>query len=128
MKNTIKKTFISIITATVLTACASVPKEIPESLTAQELIQKGQDNFEIANYAAALCYYNAVTERYSDVLPVYIEASYEIGHIYMKQKDYQKASVIFDEIIGIYSQTAPGVLPGAYEKLARLEKAKIPQE
>lgn len=95
-------------------------------LTAQELIQKGQDEFESKDYKNALRYYNAVTERYSDSLPVYVEASYEIGHIYMKQKKYDQAKVIFEEILNIYSNTAPGEAPGAYEKLSKLELAKIP--
>lgn len=95
-------------------------------LTAQELIQKGQDAFESGNYKAALCYYNAVTERYADALPIYAEASYEIGHIYIKEKDYEKASVILNEVVSLYAHTAPGEIPGAYEKLAKLELAKIP--
>lgn len=107
-------------------SCSSTPKEIPMELTAQELIQKGQDEFESKDYKNALRYYNAVTERYSDSLPVYVEASYEIGHIYMKQKKYDQAKVIFEEILNIYSNIAPGEAPGAYEKLAKLELAKIP--
>lgn len=110
-----------------LASCASTQVEIPEELTAQELIQKGQDRFESKDYKNALRYYNAVTERYADSLPVYVEASYEIGHIYMKQKKYEQASAVFNEIIGLYSKTSPGEVPGAYEKLSKLELAKIPQ-
>lgn len=130
MKKNLKNTMISIIfvsAAAILASCASTPKEIPMELTAQELIQKGQDEFESKDYKNALRYYNAVTERYSDSLPVYVEASYEIGHIYMKQKKYEQAKVIFDEILDIYSKTAPGDVPGAYEKLSKLELAKIPE-
>lgn len=129
MKINLKNTIISIIfaSAAVFVSCASTPKEIPMELTAQELIQKGQDEFESKNYKNALRYYNAVTERYSDSLPVYVEASYEIGHIYIKQKKYEQAKAIFGEIIELYSKTAPGDVPGAYEKLAKLELAKIPE-
>lgn len=121
---------IPIVFASVLAgfaSCASSPKEIPMELTAQELIQKGQDEFDSKNYKAALRYYNAVTERYSDSLPVYVEASYEIGHIYIKQKKYEQAKAIFEEIIELYSKTSPGDAPGAYEKLAKLGLAKIPE-
>lgn len=130
MKKNLKKTLASIIfalSASTFFSCASTPKEIPMELTAQELIQKGQDEFESRDYKNALRYYNAVTERYSDSLPVYVEASYEIGHIYMKQKKYDQAKTIFNEIIDIYSKTAPGDVPGAYEKLSKLELAKIPE-
>lgn len=127
MKINIKNTVIALaFSALMLASCASAPKEIPQELTAQELIQKGQDAFESKKYKESLRYYNAVTERYSDSLPLYIEASYEIGHIYMKQKKYDQAKVIFEEIINIYSNTMPGEAPGAYEKLAKLELAKIP--
>lgn len=130
MKKNLKNEIVSIlaVSALALASCASTPKEIPMELTAQELIQNGQDRFEKGDYKNSLRYYNAVTERYSDSLPVYVEASYEIGHIYMKQKKYNLAKVVFDEIIGIYSKTAPGDVPGAYEKLSKLELAKIPEK
>lgn len=127
MKISLKKISVCLISILAFASCASTSKEIPMELTAQELIQKGQDEFEARDYKNSLRYYNAVTERYSDSLPVYIEASYEIGHIYMKQKKYSQAKVIFDEIIDIYSKTAPGDVPGAYEKLSKLELAKIPE-
>ena len=126
----ITKNIVSIILASslaFLASCASTQAEIPAELTAQELIQKGQDRFESKDYKNALRYYNAVTERYADSLPVYVEASYEIGHIYMKQKKYEQASAVFNEIIDIYAKTSPGEVPGAYEKLSKLELAKIPQ-
>ena len=126
----ITKNIVSVIIASslaFLASCASNQAEIPVELTAQELIQKGQDRFESKDYKNALRYYNAVTERYADSLPVYVEASYEIGHIYMKQKKYEQASAVFNEIIDIYSKTNPGEAPGAYEKLSKLELAKIPQ-
>lgn len=126
----ITKNIASIILASslaFLASCASNQAEIPAELTAQELIQKGQDRFESKDYKNALRYYNAVTERYADSLPVYVEASYEIGHIYMKQKKYEQASAVFNEIIDLYSKTSPGEVPGAYEKLSKLELAKIPQ-
>lgn len=106
-------------------ACSSVPKEVPEELTAQELIQKGQAEFENGHYKASLVYYNAVTERYADSLPIYLEASYEIGHLYMRQKKYSKAEAVLQEIVDIYANSQPGSLPGAYQKLAQLELEKI---
>lgn len=128
MKQFLSKTpVIFIFFVVVLAGCVSAPKEIPPELTAQELIQKGQSAFENGKYKESLRYYNAVTERYADSLPLYIEASYEIGHLFMKQKKYDKAAPIFQEIVEIYANSAPGTLPGAYEKLAKLELAKIPE-
>lgn len=126
MKRTsLKSIFIIALCSAFFTACSSVPKEIPEDLTAQELIQKGQAEFESGHYKASLAYYNAVTERYSDVPPVYAEACYEIGHLYMRQKKYDTAEVIFQELIDLYAAAQPGSMPGSYQKLAQLQMAKI---
>ena len=121
----IKSFFIIPFIAAFFAACSTIPKDIPEELTAQELIQKGQTEFENGHYQASLCYYNAVTERYADSPPVYIEAYYEIGHLYMKQKKYSKAEPIFQDILDLYANSQPGTLPGSYQKLAQLEMEKI---
>ncbi len=127
-RTTIKKILIIALFAAIFASCSSVPKEIPEDLTAQELIQKGQTEFEKGHYTASLMYYNAVTERFADTPAVYLEASYEIGHLYMKQKKYDKAEVILQEILDVYANAQPGALPGAYNKLAQLEMDKIKEK
>ena len=101
---------------------------IPDDMSAQELIQNGQSAFENGNYKMALRYFNAVVERYDDDPAVYIEAKYEIGHLYMKRKKYKAAVPILEEIRDIYPQVPPGTLPAAYEKLAKLELAKLSEE
>lgn len=108
-------------------SCTSVPEEIPE-MTSQELIQNGQANFESGNYRLALAYYNTAVERFSDWTDVYIEARYEIGHIYMKQKKYSLAEPVFTEILDIYRNSRPGLYPAAYKKLSEIELAKIPHK
>ena len=70
----IKKIFIAIALPALFASCSSTPKEIPEDLTAQELIQKGQTEFENGRYKASLRYYNAVTERFAGEPAVYVEA------------------------------------------------------
>lgn len=128
MKNVIK-----IFIALSLFACVSCAsnKPIPEDLTAMQLIQEGQNNFERGKYKISLRYYNAVLERFGNSNPnAYVEAMYEIGHIYMKEKKYDYARNVFNEIIELYSMTMPGQLPGAYRKLAEigLEKLNKPLE
>lgn len=127
MKKLIKTSLTAFIFAAAFVSCSSSPKEIPMELTAQELIQKGQDAFESGRYKESLTYYLAITERYTDSLPVYVEASYEIGHLYMKQKKYNLAEPIFQEILLIYERVTPGEIPSAYLKLAQLELKKIPR-
>lgn len=89
-------------------------------MTSQELIQRGQENFENGNYPAALKYYNTAVERFAEWPSVYIEARYEIAHVYMKQKKYDKAEPIFNELIQIYRNSAPGAYPAAFKKLSEL--------
>ena len=126
MKLTALKTLFALtILSAFFAACSTVPKEIPEDLTAQELIQKGQSEFENGHYKASLAYYTAVTERYADAPPVYAEATYEIGHLYMRQKKYGKAEEVLQGLLDLYAMAQPGTMPGAYQKLAQLELDKI---
>lgn len=106
-------------------SCSSVPKEIPENLTSQELIQKGQECYENANYEGALAYYETAVARFSDWPSTYIEAKYEIAHVYMKQKKYEKAEAIFNEILQMFKSAAPGSYPAAYKKLSEIGLQKI---
>ena len=127
-RTTIKKIFIIALFAGFFASCSTVPKEIPMELSAQELIQKGQAEFENGHYKASLMYYNAVTERYAEDPAVYIEATYEIGHLYLRQKKYDKAEVVLQEILDIYANAQPGTLPGAYNKLAQISMDKIKEK
>ncbi|MBR4448614.1 MAG: hypothetical protein IKS30_00235 [Treponema sp.] len=126
MNKKITFTIIAAVLTAVLTSCSSVPKEIPESLTAQELIQLGQSNFESENYKAALVYYNTAVERYADFPAIYVEAKFEIAHLYVKEKKYDLAVPVLNELKQMYDTTAPGTLPAAYKKLTEIEFAKIP--
>ena len=107
-------------------ACRSTPVIIDSSMTSQELIQKGQDSYQNGKYKAAFKYYQAVIDMYGSDNASYVEARYEIGHLYMKKKDYKSAKPIFEEIVEIFKNSIPGTLPAAYNKLAEIELAKIP--
>ena len=107
-------------------SCKSAPVVIDETMTTQELIQKGQDAYQEGKYKMALTYYQAVIDK-PEITPAnYIEARYEIGHLYMKKKNYKAARPIFEEIQELFRNTMPGILPAAYNKLAEIELAKIP--
>lgn len=126
MKRLNLKIFFTIaLFAALFASCSSTPKEIPSDLTAQELIQKGQSEFENGRYKASLKYYSAVTERFIDNPAVYAEATYEIGHLFMKQKKYDKAETVFKNLLDLYASAQPGLMPGSYRKLAELEMEKI---
>ncbi|MDE5899032.1 MAG: tetratricopeptide repeat protein [Treponemataceae bacterium] len=108
-------------------SCHSVP-DIPMDATATQLIQAGQDALEIPNYAAAEAYYKAVVQRYGMDTAIYIEARYELAHMYLKQKRYEEAYEILSEIQEIFANAEPGVLPAAYKKLAQMSISSIPEK
>lgn len=110
-----------------LTACETV-KEIPTDLTAAQLIQKGQDAYGLGQYDTAELYYKAVIQRYGNNTETYIEAKYELGHLYLKTKDYNSAKEAFDEILELYSYSTGGDLPASYKKLAQIGLSKIPED
>lgn len=109
-------------------SCQTVPKNIPNDLEASQLIQRGQDAFAESNFKAAEVYYNAVIERFGSDPKRYVEAKYELGHLFMKTKNYAKAEAAFNEIDEIFDNAIPGSLPGAYKKLCEIERAKIQEK
>lgn len=106
-------------------SCRTV-KDIPEDLTAPQLLQRGQSCLDNADYKSAEVYYQTTIDRYGDDTNTYIEAKYELAHLYMKRKKYEKARTALDEILDIYNNAPSGSLPAAYKKLAQIEMAKIP--
>ncbi len=108
-------------------SCGSVP-EIPADATATQLIQSGQDALEYSNYKAAETYYNAVIQRYGMDTATYIEATYELGHMYLKQKKYEQAYQKFDEILATFENAEIGVIPAAFKKLAQMGINQIPEK
>lgn len=126
MKLTIRLFFI-LASGLFFASCATAPK-IPENATSTQLIQMGQDALEVSNHTAAETYYITVIQRYGMDTATYIEASYELGHLYLKQKKYDEAYRKFDEILGIYSNAEIGTVPASYKKLAEMGIEKIPEK
>ena len=106
-------------------SCRTV-KDIPEDLTAPQLLQKGQSCFDNADYKSAEVYYLTTIERYGDDTATYVEAKYELAHLYVKRKKYEKARNALNEILEIYDFAPAGALSPSYKKLAQIEMAKIP--
>ena len=123
MKKIILATLI-LLSAAVLVSCASI-KEIPEDKTSAQIIQMGQNSVSVSDYKSALFCYQTASERFGTNPTVYAEAKYEQGHVYLKQKKYEKAYQSFDELINIYEYN-PGIIPPAYKKLAQIGITKIP--
>lgn len=126
MKSAIKF-IIATASAIILASCSTVPK-IPADATSTQLIQLGQDALEVSNYTAAETYYNAVIQRYGMDVSAYVEASYELGHMYLKQKKYSQAQAKFTEILDIFANAEIGIVPAAYKKLAKMGMDQIPDK
>ena len=120
-------TLISAVCTVLLFASCRTVKDIPEDLTSTQLIQLGQNAYGSAQYKNAETYYKTVIARYGMDSSVYVEARYELGHLYLKQKKYAAAYASFKEILDMYAATTPGVLPGAYNKLAEIGMNRIPK-
>lgn len=101
---------------------------IPDDASAKELIQRGQEAYEKSRNKEALAYFTAVVDRYGSDPALYIEARYEIAHLYMKRKNYENAAPVLQEIIELYANYPVGTFPASYQKLAQLELAKIPED
>ena len=108
-----------------LSSCQSI-KEIPQDLTAPQILQRGQSYADASDYKNAEACYLATIERYGDDTNTYIEAEYELAHLYMKMKKYDKARAVLEEILEIYDYATPGSLPAAYKKLAQIDMEKLP--
>lgn len=121
-----KKAFLTLITLfTVLTcfSCATV-KEIPDDRTSAQIIQLGQNAVSIGDYKSAVFCYQTVIERFGTDPAIYVEAKYELGHVYSKQKKYEQAYNIYTEILDIYDVNP--YLPAAYKKLCQIGINNIP--
>jgi len=117
--------FAAIFAISILMSCTTI-KEIPEDKTAAQIIQYGQNAVTDTQYKTALYYYEEAIHRYGDNPAVYAEATYEIGHVYIKQKKYEEAYKTFTNLIALYDYNA-AVLPPKHKKLAQIGLSKIPE-
>lgn len=116
----------TLITALTLFSCKTI-KEIPEDKTSAQIIQMGQNSVSSGDYKSAELCYKTVIERFGSTPQIYVEAQYELGHLYIKQKKYDKAYEIFTEILDLYDQYGLA-LPGSYKKLCQIGLSNIPEE
>jgi len=127
IKNRTKIAAAILFTALALTlAGCNSTKNIPDDLSAPQLLQRGQASIDASDYKTAEKYYLKTIEQYGDDTNTYIEAKYELAHLYIKTKRYDKAYDNLTEILELYDYAVAGTLPAAYKKLAQIEMDKIP--
>jgi outer membrane protein assembly factor BamD (BamD/ComL family) len=108
--------------AVLLNACASGPVEIPENLSAAELVQRGQEAADRTRYALSLQYYQAILERFPEDINTagdICAAEYEIAFIHYKQKLYQEAKTEFTSLLARYDSPDEELLPAKFKILSR---------
>ncbi len=108
-------------------SCASIPKDIPLELSAKELNQKAQECTAVENYTGAEVYYKTLIQRFGMDTSVLIPAEFELAHVYIKQKKYDKAKPLLEKVLSYYEVDATN-LPREYKKLAQIDLNKIPKE
>ncbi len=107
-------------------SCKTVEiQDIPSDMTAAQLLQAGQTAAIQKSYKNAEAYFKACIQRYGMDNNLYIEARYELGNCFLKQKQYSKAEACFNEILSMYENTEYGYLSPAYHKLATIGLDKI---
>ncbi|MCR5252954.1 MAG: tetratricopeptide repeat protein [Treponema sp.] len=121
-----KKIILTVLASIFLISCATL-KSVPEDLTAAQIIQMGQNYLVTGDYKSAELCYSTVLERYGTNAATYVEAKYELGNVYYKSHQYDKAYDTFTELLDIYGYSQ-GQLPGAYKKLAQIGLDKIPEK
>lgn len=124
-----KKLLISaaLLAATMLLLSCRTIKEIPDNKTSAQIIQMGQNSASVSDYKSAEFCYKTVIERYGTDPAIYVEAKYELAHTYLKQKKYDKAYPIYNEILDLYDGYS-AILPGAYKRLCKIGLESIPEK
>ncbi len=120
-------TISAFITLSVMMLSCRTIKYIPEDKTPAQILQMGQNCVGKSDYNSAIFCYETAIERFGTDPVFYVEANYERGHAYLKQKKYDKAYTIFNEILDIYDAFGAN-LPGAYKKLCNIGLSQIPEK
>jgi outer membrane protein assembly factor BamD (BamD/ComL family) len=115
----------AVLTALAVSCISTGPVEIPDDLTAAELIQRGQEASDRNRYNVSLQYYEAILERFPYDIDSVIAAEYEIAFIHYKQKDYIQSKTEFNRILAYYNTPDQELLPAQFKILSNIVLGKI---
>jgi outer membrane protein assembly factor BamD (BamD/ComL family) len=114
--------FLSVVIVTITSisavSCLSGPVDIPEELTAPEIIQHAQEASDRNRYTVSLQYYAAILERFPQDLENVCAAEYEIAFIHYKQKKYEESKAEFAGLLSRYEGMDGELLPPQFKILA----------
>lgn len=116
------KKILTILTTLIISlslfSCMSI-KEIPADKTAAQIIQLGQNASMSGSFSGAEFCYNTALDRFGDDPSIFVQATYELGHMFAKQKKYEKAKNAFNQIIAL-EDAQPGIVLPKYLKLCEM--------
>ena len=106
----------------ILSASCSTWKEvsIDTSLSDAELIQRGQEAFDVNRYKQAIEYYTVVLERAGPYSESFFAAKYEIAFVHYKMKDYKSAQSELTAILSSYENSDSELYPAQYRILSKI--------
>ncbi|MBP5358616.1 MAG: hypothetical protein J6Y69_05455 [Treponema sp.] len=116
---------VFVLSSFIATSCTSIPETVPDD--PHQIVQLAQNATDHGNTKLARFYYEQLLEKHGNEADIYIEANYELAHLDIKAKKYADAVPRLDQILYIYDNVAPGVLPGKFKKLAAIDLAKVPE-
>ncbi|MDR2028184.1 MAG: hypothetical protein LBP93_01455 [Treponema sp.] len=109
-------------------ACVSGPVDIPETLTPEELIQRGQEASDRNRYKQSLQYYEAILERFPSNADMICAAEYEIAFIHYKQKKYDQSKAEFRALLDRYDTLDAELLPQQFRILSEIVLDRIEEQ
>jgi outer membrane protein assembly factor BamD (BamD/ComL family) len=111
-----------------LAACASRPVSIPDDITAEELIQRGQEASDRNRYKQSLQYYEVILDRFPTNIDLLCAAEYEIAFIHYKQKLYSQSRSEFEELLARYDDSDAELLPPQFKILSEIVLKQITEK
>lgn len=130
MKDIMKSASAALAVLVLLVSCATVPDpaSIPPDLSVAELNLRAQNALDSNNLKAAEVYYQLILNRFGTDLSVLTAAEFEIAHLRVRQKRWDEAREMLEEIMSRYHDNEPNTLPAKYYVLARNDLRRIPAD
>jgi outer membrane protein assembly factor BamD (BamD/ComL family) len=107
------------------TSCASGPKDVSDTITPAELVQKAQEASDRNRRNQSLAYYNLILERFPDRIDYVCAAEYEIAFVHYKQKKYELSESELHKLLARYEGPDAELLPPQFRILANIVIAAI---
>ncbi|MDR2185981.1 MAG: hypothetical protein LBO80_10030 [Treponema sp.] len=118
----------AVLGAALLITCVSRPVSIPDDITAEELIQRGQEASDRNRYKQALQYYEAILDRFRTNTDLICAAEYEIAFIHYKQKLYPQSRSELEGLLTRYDDSDAELLPPQFKILAEIVLKQITEK